>query len=289
MKNFNLKIVKIAMKVLFTENISIEPRFWNKLIHNHILSKLKDELIGTCSLKRGYVSNITKVVSINNNSISRFSGMIDCNVTYEAEIFKPKIGHIYKEKISSLTKNGIFININGYVNILIITPNNTLDFRFTDEKTFSNGKEELTVNDEISVRITNIKYEGDIFKCIGQLVDNDDININDDSDDFSDLSDDDNMSDDSSDSSMDVDDELDSDDSDLEISKYTDDIDVSDSDITSDSDKDEVDIPDEIDSDEDEDEDEDDEKDVIYDQDDDEDEDIDEEDDMDLDEESDYD
>jgi DNA-directed RNA polymerase subunit E'/Rpb7 len=156
-------IVKIKGK------LSIEPKYLDKDLDIHLLNKLKKTIIGTCSYEYGYIININKIIKIFDNFIAPANSLIVFNIIYEAEVLKPKIGQYLKGTVCMVFQNGIFVNINDKMKVLV--PSSFMKSYTFCKNYFINNENnsKISINDEVTVKITRIKYEKKEFGCIGEL------------------------------------------------------------------------------------------------------------------------
>lgn len=156
------EIIRIKKK------IEVEPKYFNSKLQEHILTKLKS-VCEDCSQSYGYLLSIIQIVEMKNNMITPLSTVF--NVEFEAKVIKPEIGKKFKGVVTMIFQYGIFIEVQDKLKILI--PQNQMN-GYTYDKVgacFRNIKQKTTIekDDEVTVVITNVRYEQRNFSCIGKL------------------------------------------------------------------------------------------------------------------------
>jgi DNA-directed RNA polymerase subunit E'/Rpb7 len=156
--------------IIISKRITIEPKYLTKNIITYMKTKLEDIMIGDCSLDFGYVTQVNKILKIEDNYISPATGNAIFIIKFEAITLKPVENDIMKGDICMVFQHGIFVEIDQKMKILIPV-DNMKDFEYDNlTASFVKGKKTLKVGNNISVRILKIKYEQKEFSCIGELV-----------------------------------------------------------------------------------------------------------------------
>jgi DNA-directed RNA polymerase subunit E'/Rpb7 len=157
--------------VVIKEKIGIEPKYFNGDIESHIYEKLKKTRKGTCTMNNGYILDIVKLIKIGENIITSANSWVIFEVFYEAITLKPYKGLVLSGEICMVFSQGVFVDIQGKMQILI--PDYSLishNFKYDESKgIFSNSSTILTKGGEVNVEITMVKYEKRKFGCIGKL------------------------------------------------------------------------------------------------------------------------
>ena len=143
--------------------INYPPRLLKKGYKQELLNLYRNKY-NTKSIKNGYIININNIVDIistildNNNNII-VKSLCDCN------IFTPTIGLQTMCNIDMIHINGIFVSKYN-IKILIVS-----DESYTyNNNTFIYKDTIYSKNDQINVELTNIRFEKNIYTCIGKLV-----------------------------------------------------------------------------------------------------------------------
>ncbi len=150
---------------IITRSIEIESKYLDWKLRDHILDKLRDVLIGDCSKDDGYILSVTRLVRIDDNYISLANSVATFVVTFEAETLKPIKGSIVDGKVSLIISQGIFVEVQEYLKILI--PSDKMEEQKYDPDLLSFGN--IKQGMEIRIVIEEIKYEKKKFICIGKL------------------------------------------------------------------------------------------------------------------------
>jgi DNA-directed RNA polymerase subunit E'/Rpb7 len=158
------------MLLIIKNKVSIEAKYLDKKIEEHLLNKIRTTVVGKCYLEYGYILNVTKIIDIGSNTISSVNSFVVFDVTYEADVLKPEIGDVFSGSVCMIFQHGIFVNVKNKLKVLV--PAKSMKTYVFEDDYFFNKKEntKITNSCELSIRITMIKYEKKEFSCIGELV-----------------------------------------------------------------------------------------------------------------------
>jgi DNA-directed RNA polymerase subunit E'/Rpb7 len=152
------------------QNISIESRYLDSDIQNHVFNKLKKNMEGKCTFDDGYIIEVKKIINLGNNHIGCTDSLTVFNVLYEADVLKPEKGDIFVGKVCMIFQHGIFVDIKGKMKVLI--PSNSINTYVynQNDNIFENSDNSIKNGIEVSIEITMTKYEKKQYSCIGNLV-----------------------------------------------------------------------------------------------------------------------
>jgi DNA-directed RNA polymerase subunit E'/Rpb7 len=152
------------------QRVSIEFKYLDSNINCHILNKLKKNMTGACSLKNGYIIEVTKIVKLGDNQIGCANSLVIFNVRYEAEILKPEKDDIFSGKVCMIFQDGIFVDVKGKMKVLI--PISMISYVYNkQENIFESPDHTIIQGMEVNIKIIMTKYEKKQFHCIGKLLD----------------------------------------------------------------------------------------------------------------------
>lgn len=153
----------------YSKQIAIEPSKLNNNLIPYIKETL-DKNIGNCTKKDGYILEIGDILSFKSMPISRASGEIVVEVSYQANTILPKLGDTFTGTVKMAFKYGILVSVNDILKVLITTSPFLNDYQFENDKYVNkeNG-EEIKMNDTIELVIHNVIYDNNSFKCLGKL------------------------------------------------------------------------------------------------------------------------
>ena len=150
-----------------SKQVYLPDRFLDNNIKNHLLTILESTYENNCTPEDGYILKIVKINNITDNIISSTNSICIFNINFDIEYLKPVIGTLYIGKICMLFKNGFMTNIQNKMKIFI--PSTSIpDFNYIDSY-FMNQHLTLQENDEVSIEITNTKYQKNEYICIGMF------------------------------------------------------------------------------------------------------------------------
>ena len=160
------------MIVTISQNVSLDFKYLDNNIQQHLLNKLKNSMINTCSMSNGYILDIIEIININSNLVSTANTKTVFNIIYTAETLNPQKGQVIEGTVCMVFDNGIFVNHLDKLKILV--PKSSLngeDLHFNGEsKSFEGDESTIEVGSNVSVKLSMIKYEEKEFKCIGEIV-----------------------------------------------------------------------------------------------------------------------
>mgnify|MGYP001265394446 CR=1 FL=1 len=155
-------------QIYIKNNIELTPDKLDSNINKYLLEQLKNKFTGTCSKENGYIVDIVKINKIISNTISNTSGNAVFNVECSYNTLKPEIGKVIDFKVIMISSHGIIAMINKLK--IFIPCKDLVDYKFNDtDKTYSKRKKTISKDDNIKVKITNIKYMKKEYSCIGVL------------------------------------------------------------------------------------------------------------------------
>lgn len=154
-----------------TQTVSIDSKYLDSNISHHLLKKIKETMEGKCYLDYGYIIKVNNIIDIGSNIISPATLLAVYNVTYQADVIKPIKGLVLLGEICMIFQQGIFVNILDKMKVLI--PDNNIEgYNFVEGDFICDDKNEpdLTLNTQVKIEITMVKYEKKYFSCIGKIL-----------------------------------------------------------------------------------------------------------------------
>ena len=116
--------------------------------------------------EHGYIIDINNDVKIISNKIIDNTSDILFKIKFRAKVLKPVVGMELEAKINMIFNHGIFCQ---YLNLPILIPYTKLaGYEYIDKK-FKKGLKEFHVGDNITVKITDIRYHNKNINCIASL------------------------------------------------------------------------------------------------------------------------
>jgi DNA-directed RNA polymerase subunit E'/Rpb7 len=151
------------------QKVSIESKYLDSSIKDHILNKLKKTMEGKCTFENGYIIDVKKIIKLGDNKIGCANSLIIFNVTYEACVLKPVKGDILKGCVCMVFQHGIFVDV--YKMKVLIPTTSMLSYIYNKSKNIfeSDNDSSIIQGIELTIEIVMIKYEKKQFSCIGKL------------------------------------------------------------------------------------------------------------------------
>ena len=162
--------------------LNLNPKYLHKdIIKTHIEDLLNKNVLNYCFNDLGKVLRINKIISIGIGKIHVDTGFSKTPVTFEADIFLPKVDQIVKGVIEKYdTNGGVYVNYNNIISIFCLNSNLNSLFNFNKTKNKKENdieKDELenkNLNDnigmEISVKITKVNFNEQSMIVIGKII-----------------------------------------------------------------------------------------------------------------------
>lgn len=154
-----------------TQEVSIESRYLDSDIKDHILDKLKKTMEGKCTFSSGYIVEVKRVVALGENRIGCANSLVIFEVTYEADILKPEKGQRMSGNVCMVFQHGIFVDVCGKMKVLVPAASMDSYTYLPNENSFKSPyNDDILLGVEIEIEIVMTKYEKKQFSCIGKLL-----------------------------------------------------------------------------------------------------------------------
>lgn len=156
-------------RIIMKRKICLEPCYLDDKISEHLLEKIRQEILGHCDQEYGYVTKIYDKIKIISNTISASGPGVFFDVKFGAKVLKPEVGVEYDGTVCMIFPAGIFVEVFEKMKVLI--PADQMDgYKFDKEKSFfKKGKKIIDQEHKVRIKINLIKYEKQNFNCIGSL------------------------------------------------------------------------------------------------------------------------
>ena len=161
-------------------SLNLNPKYLHKdIINIHIEDLLNKNVLNCCFYNLGKVLRINKIISIGIGKIHVDTGFSKTPVTFEADIYLPKVDQILKGTIEKYDLNGgMYVNYKNIVSIFCLNSNLNTLFSLNKIKNKPNDIREDTLsvskNDniglEVSVKITKVNFNEQSMIVIGKII-----------------------------------------------------------------------------------------------------------------------
>ncbi|CAD5235556.1 unnamed protein product [Bursaphelenchus xylophilus] len=155
--------------------ISLHPKYFGPNLMESVKQKLFKEVEGTCKGKYGSIIAVTTIDNIGHGTIQPGSGFAIYPVRYKAIVFRPFQGQVIDGVVRQVNKMGIFCDIGPlscFVSQYTIPPDMKYDdgaptpcYRTADDSM------QIKVDDEIRVKILNIREDANDLSVLATLMD----------------------------------------------------------------------------------------------------------------------
>ena len=163
-------------KMLIEKRVCVRPEFLDSNIRVYIEKKIRDNYTNDCTKDIGYITSIKKIVKIKDNYLSNSCSDIVFEVIIDIENIKPDIGSIFKGNVCMIFQDGILVNVQNIMKVLIplnslknyILENNEFILEESESEVQDKYKK-IQINDELQVKIIGSKYTRKNYACFGEL------------------------------------------------------------------------------------------------------------------------
>jgi DNA-directed RNA polymerase subunit E'/Rpb7 len=152
------------------QKVSIESKYLDSNIRQHILDKLKNTVEGKCTLDNGYIIDIQNIIKLGDNKIGCANSLVIFDVIYQAITLKPEKGDILCGEVCMIFQQGIFVNVKGKMKV-IVPATSMSSYTYNQVKNvFENDDNLISEGIQVNIEIIMTKYEKKQFNCIGRIV-----------------------------------------------------------------------------------------------------------------------
>lgn len=147
--------------------LNLNPKFFHKdLILTYIEELLDKNVLNNCFQDLGKILKINKIISVGLGKIHIDTGFSKTPVTFEADVFLPKVDDVLVGVIEKYDSNGgIYINYKNIMSIFCLNTNlNTL------LNNIENDNEINDIGKTVSVKITKININEQNLIAIGKII-----------------------------------------------------------------------------------------------------------------------
>ena len=172
---------------IITVSLNLNPKYLHKdIIKTHIEDLLNKNVLNCCFHDLGKVIRINKIISIGIGKIHIDTGFSKTPVTFEAEIYLPKIDQTVKGTIEKYDVNGgIYVNYNNIISIFCLNTNvnilfnnknkNELKYKGDtsnekDDKIDPDNISENAIGMEVKVKIIKVNFNEQNMIVIGKII-----------------------------------------------------------------------------------------------------------------------
>lgn len=150
------------------KKIAIYPNCLNKDIDQHIYDKLRLLFDNSCSKEHGYILNIDRDIKVLENEVG-IGGTTMFMVEIKVKTLKPFVDQVVEGSVCGVYEEGILIDVEGKMNVLIRSDRLENYTYCKYDESFVHGKKKIEKGDKLWVKIKQIKYDKNSYKCIGDL------------------------------------------------------------------------------------------------------------------------
>jgi DNA-directed RNA polymerase subunit E'/Rpb7 len=149
--------------------ISIPSVSLNRHLRENILLELREMYTGKCTKAHGYFIDVISLERIVGNVITTATCSNIFDVIFKCKTLLPKIGMKLPCEVCMVMEDGIFVEYDSFLNVLI-PKRNLLQSKYAydiDIDSYTRGDEVINRGSEIIVEIVDLKYDDCKFDCIG--------------------------------------------------------------------------------------------------------------------------
>lgn len=152
------------------KRICLPYQFLDSSLKDHIINHIQDSLGDECSKEYGYILSIKDDFKIIDHEISRLRNDLIFLVSFKADTLKPESGDEVEGDVCMIFSDGIFVNIQDKLKILVPS-SNLVDYEYNhDNDTFEKkGGKNIKVGDIITVVVQASMYNKNKISCFASL------------------------------------------------------------------------------------------------------------------------
>jgi DNA-directed RNA polymerase subunit E'/Rpb7 len=160
--------------IIIDQRVCVEPQYLNKNIKEYIFGKVKNNIIGKCTYKYGYILEVYRITEITNNIISSVNPDVICNVKVEVKALKPIKGSMLNGVIDVIFQNGIIVIVENILEVLVSDTNLTEKGYSIDiiNNTINSDNHSINTGDNIDIILGGVKYSKNKFIVYGEITEN---------------------------------------------------------------------------------------------------------------------
>ena len=155
--------------MIITKKITLEHTKLDSDIDKHILVKIKKIYENKFTKSYGYITDVIRLVSIDDNSIS--SSDLNCVfvVSFEIQTLKPEVGMDIVGNVLNVFPYGILLQTKSEMKLFV--PEDKMEgYEYNSMlENYSKGKSKIRRGDDVKIKIIAVKYENKKYECIGEI------------------------------------------------------------------------------------------------------------------------
>lgn len=140
--------------------VTLKPEYLGKNFTKGVISAIKNEVIGVCNKRLGYVKEIISEdeIDVLQTIIRNSTSVIVSLVRFNALIIQPRVNDVFDCVIKAVYNEGVLCEAHEYQKIFIPTSEkSSIDVR-------------LDIGGKIQVKIEAVRYSNHKFSCIGVII-----------------------------------------------------------------------------------------------------------------------
>ena len=154
--------------VEITKSICVTPSIMDENMEETVYKLIRQKFEKSCDEHDGLILTIHDIFDIQ-NQISKDSCHINIRVKIKASIVRPQKGTVFTFKPTLLIAKGIFGKVHDSISLFI--PESFLtEYHYKNDSFVDENDNEITKQTEITVVVTDIKFNTTKYNCICKLV-----------------------------------------------------------------------------------------------------------------------
>eukprot|EP00301_Raphidiophrys_heterophryoidea_P019389 c4332_g1_i1.p1 GENE.c4332_g1_i1~~c4332_g1_i1.p1 ORF type:complete len:172 (+),score=44.45 c4332_g1_i1:41-556(+) len=158
--------------VKLDKTILLEPRFFGPDLEKVLVTKVTQDVEGTCSASYGFVICVTNVRRVGLGVILPQQGSAKFRMKFEAVVFRPFKGEVFDTTVTFVNHMGFDASV-GPLTVFVAKKNIPDDMKFHDPGKFmsedENGAKPIEKGSVVRMKVIGVSLKGSQISCVGTI------------------------------------------------------------------------------------------------------------------------
>jgi len=155
------------------KTLYLHPRFFGPNLKSTLISKLHNEVEGTCSGRYGFVVTVTSVDQIGLGRVQEGTGFVCFSVKFKAIVFRPFKNEVVDAVVSQVNKMGFFAEV-GPLQVFVSKHLIPSDMKFDPQANppcfiSDDGSVKIEKDCEVRLKIVGTRVDANEIFSIGSI------------------------------------------------------------------------------------------------------------------------
>jgi len=159
--------------ISLSKNLIVPPRALGPRLQSTLVTKLHEEVEGTCSGRYGFIITVTSVEHMGMGRVQESTGFVIFPVKFKAIVFKPFKGEVVDGVVTQVTKMGFFADV-GPLQVFVsrhMVPEDVVFDAQSNPPCFASTDATVRVekDTEVRMKIVGTRVDGSEVFAIGSI------------------------------------------------------------------------------------------------------------------------